>query len=101
MDGYIKLSDALKIMEGTDSGGEPIRFDFERVTCNLREGTGGERKQYTGAYLLAGGNSSKDSKKNPNNWMNVTRTIQLPGRSRPSTIPVLLITKFNDEKVYI
>lgn len=91
----------VKVMAACDSAGMPIPCKFTVVTCNLREETGGERRTYEGAVLLAGGNSSKDSKKNPNNWINVTRTFQVPGRSRPLTVHLLLITHFNDEKTYI
>lgn len=97
----IQISDMLKVMASNDSGGRPISFSFEVVTSNSREGTGGKRVTYKNAVLLAGGNSSKNSLKNPNNWLNVTRTIQVPGKGRPITVPVLLITKFNEEKTYI
>ena len=101
MQGMIKISDMLNVMASNDAGGKPIPFSFEAVSSNSREGTGGKRVSYKNAFLLAGGNSSKNSRKNPNNWLNVTRTIQVPGKGRPISVPILLVTKFNEEKTYI
>lgn len=97
----IKLSEAREIMRMKDAGGKPIPFDFEGVTANLREGTGGERREYKGAFLPSGGVTSKESKKDPRNWANYTFTVQVPGKGRPITFHALTITKFNDLKVYI
>lgn len=79
--------------------GDP--FDFTVVSNNMKAGTGGQKVSHKGARLLAGGNSSKTSKKNPNNFLNVTRTIKVPSKSRPITVPALLIIEFNGEKTYI
>ena len=95
MEGMIKLSDALSVM----TTGDP--FNFSLVTCNLKQETGGRRVSYENATLCAGGNSSKTSAKNPNHWKNHTRNIMVQGKSRPITIHTLLITGFNNQKVFI
>lgn len=95
MEGMIKFTDMLRVM----TTGDP--FSFEVVSLNLKEETGGFRTTYTNAVLLAAGNSSKNSRKNPKNFLNVTRTIKVPTKSRPITVHALLITRFNDEKTYI
>jgi len=101
MQKMIRIADMLQVMNSNDTGGKPIPFSFTTVSCNLKAQTGGQRLSYENAYLLAGGNSSKSSKKNPRNWINVTRTIKVPTKSRPITVHALLITEFNGEKTYI
>lgn len=76
-------------------------FEIFGVKLNLKDGTGGTHYHYKGVQLCAGGHSSKKSKRNPRHWMNLTRNVMVPGRSRPITINTLTILKFNNERVYI
>jgi hypothetical protein len=99
--GFIFLKDALAIMAMRDSDGGFIPFDIERVTCNLREGTGGRRVTHEKAVLAGAPYGKKNSRREANHFLNGTRNIMIPGKGRPITIQNLLITKFNGETVII
>lgn len=94
----IQWADAMRIMAAVDNGGQPIPFDIEVCELNIKAQTGGKRVTYNNCTLLR---SKKDPGKNPNHWDNVTRNIMVPGRSRPITIQAILLTKLNNQTVYI
>jgi hypothetical protein len=101
MEGMIQWADAMRIMAAVDNGGQPIPCNITVGELNIKAGTGGRLVSYKGVTLVGAGRSRKNSLKNPNNWMNITRTVMVQGRSRPITIQAILITKFNDQTVYI
>lgn len=88
-------------MSAKDTAGNFIPFNFTRVRCNLADETGGTRETITGAVLAGAPFGKKDPERDPNHWMNATRNIYIPGKSRPVTIQLLLLLTFNDERVYL
>lgn len=101
MQGMIFLRDALRVMCTSDKAGNFIPFNFTIVTCNLREDTGGRRVDYENVVLAGGPFGKKNSKKDADHYINGTRNVMIPGKSRPTTIHNLLITKFNGERIII
>ncbi|MHB8209078.1 hypothetical protein [Mucilaginibacter sp.] len=101
MQGMVQLRDALNIMDARHPGGEPIPFSLTFITCNLTEKTGGERRSYEGVILAGGQFGKKNSPKNANHYDNGTRNVNIPGKSRPVTIHIYLITHLNNERVII
>lgn len=101
MQGMIQWADAMRIMVAVDNGGQPIPFNLTVGELNVKAQTGGKNTSYTGCTLVGAGKSRKNSPKNPNHWKNMTRNIMVPGRSRPITIQAILITKLNEQTVFI
>ncbi len=97
----ISQADALSVMDSRNSAGEPIPFSLTFITCDLNKQTGGERRSYEGVTLAGGSFGKKDSVKNANHFDNGTRNIMIPGKPRPRTIHIDLITHLNQERIYI
>ncbi|QTE38501.1 hypothetical protein J3L18_05335 [Mucilaginibacter gossypii] len=101
MEGFIFLSDVLRIMAMVDEQGNFIPFSITFITCNLTEETGGKRMTCDNVTLAGHPFGKKNSPKNANHWMNGTRNMLIPGRPRPTTVHNVLITRFNGERVII
>jgi len=70
------------------------------VTNNKKLNTGGEKITLTSAQLV-GGPKSKAEKSNPNHYTHYTRNIKATEGDRIIKIHVLLITRFNQDKVIL
>jgi hypothetical protein len=99
--GFIFLRDALSIMAMHDSAGNFIPFTITRVTCNIANRTGGRRETLENVTLAGAPYGKKKSSKPANHFLNGTRNIMIPGKSRPTTIHNILITHFNGETIII
>ena len=95
------LRDALTVMTAKDTAGSFIPFDCTVITCNLTEKTGGEKLEIKGAVLAGAPFGKKESRKDADHYINGTRNIMIPGRSRPVTIHNLLLIRFNGERVIV
>jgi hypothetical protein len=73
-------------------------FSIEWVTCNLKNGTGGE-KIFLEQAVFVGGPSKKDKKRNAKHFENYTRNIRAFTGDRIMTVHVDLITKFNGKYI--
>ncbi|RQO65114.1 hypothetical protein DBR40_24725 [Pedobacter sp. KBW01] len=91
----------LNVMNQRDGNGNFIPFgSITWVKCNLKDNTGGEKITLANA-VLEGSGKSNSSKKNPNHFENYTRNIRAFDGDRIMKIHVLLITRFNGDKVIL
>ena len=95
----IRVPDMLEQMQMRTSDGELIPFDIEFVTCSLSKNTGG--KVIKMKAILSGGPGSKSTKKNANHFRNYTRNIMSVDGDRPTKIRVLLVRRFNNQKIIL
>jgi hypothetical protein len=109
---YIRLWDALEMMDSTDSQGNPARFQLKFVTANRTTKEGGEIIEVTDAskcsirtkkgkeIIPAKKTFKADEKmpKDPRHWVNSTRNILLPNGQKRK-LHIRLIIEFNHKKV--
>jgi hypothetical protein len=109
---YIRLWDALEIMESMDPHGKPVRFQLKYVTANRTTGEGGDIIELTDACKCSirtkKGKEVFPFKKNvsaceklpkdPRHWVNSTRNILLPNGQKRK-LHIRLIIEFNNQKV--
>jgi hypothetical protein len=96
----IRVSDMLNVMNQRDGNSDFIPFSITWVSCNLKQNTGGEKITLAKA-VLKGSGKSKSAKRNPNHYENYTRNIVAFGGDRIMKVHVLLITRFNDDKIIL
>ena len=110
---YIRLGQALDLMDQVDENGKAVPFQIKFVTANRGLMTGGEIVELKHACKCVGKRngkpvfdrrvkipSSSDNRdsKDPRHWVNSTRNILLPnGQIRK--VHIRLIIEFNDKKV--
>lgn len=90
----------LNAMNDRTELGDFVPFSLTFVTCNKRLGTGGEKITLERAQLVGGGNS-KAKKSNPNHFEHYTRNIKAVDGDRIMKVHVLLVTRFNGDKVIL
>ncbi len=109
---YIRLWDALEIMDSVDNEGKPVHFQLKYVTANRTTGEGGEMIELIDACKCSvrtkkGGEVFPQRKnfpvpdksaKDPRHWVNSTRNILLPNGQKRK-LHIRLIIEFNHKKV--
>ena len=109
---FIRLWDALEIMDSFDGQGKPVRFQLKFVTANRLERTGGEIielkdaqkcsvRTTKGKEIFAAKKNfpaNEQVSKNPRHWVNSTRNILLPNGQKRK-LHIRLIIEFNNKKV--
>lgn len=90
----------LNTMNEWESSGNRVPFSITFVTCNQKQGTGGEKITIDQAVLV-GNSTSKSNKKNPNHYENYTRNIRALEGDRMMKVHVLLITRFNGQSIIL
>lgn len=104
--GFIKLSDCLKLMAQKDNKGMFVPFDLEYRTFNEQTKKGGKLKKYFGAKYLPEAKTSTDEDleksekqvKAPNHFKNRTRNIEL-STGEIATIRIDFIVSINNVNV--
>jgi hypothetical protein len=96
----IRVADMLNVMNQRDGNGDFVPFSLTWVSCNQQKNTGGEKISLTKA-VLEGSGKSKSAKRNPNHHENYTRNIRAFDGDRIMKVHVLLITRFNDDKIIL
>ena len=110
---YIRLGQALEVMDQVDENGKAVPFQIKFVTANRGLLTGGEIVELKHAWKCVGKRNGKpvfDQRKksslgsndqipkDPRHWVNSTRNLLLPnGQIRK--VHIRLIIEFNDKKV--
>ena len=110
---YIRLGQALDLMDQVDEHGKPVPFQIKFVTANRKLGKGGDIVELPVARKCIGkrqgkvifdkrekmiGSSHDKISKNPRHWVNSTRNLLLPnGQIRK--VHIRLIIEFNNLKV--
>jgi hypothetical protein len=109
---FIRLWEALEIMDSTDAHGRPARFQVKFVTANRMTREGGEIIEVKDAckcpVRTKNGQeiyperknlqASERITKNPNHWENSTRNIKL-ANGQKRKLHIRLIIEFNNKKV--
>jgi hypothetical protein len=109
---YIRLWDALEIMDSTDCLGKPARFQIKYVTANRTTKEGGDIIELKDACKCSirtkKGEEVFTQRKNfpvtdklakgPRHWVNSTRNILLPNGQKRK-LHIRLIIEFNNKKV--
>jgi hypothetical protein len=109
---YIRLWDALEIIDSVDQDGRPARFQLKFVTANRTTGEGGEIIELKDARKCPvrskKGNEIFPQRKNfphldhtakdPHHWNNSTRNILLPNGQKRK-LHIRLIIEFDNKKV--
>ena len=101
--GFIILSEALKIFNLRDANQMFVPFDLEYRTFNEQTKQGGKLKAYHGVKYLPQAketetNASDLSVKSPNHYINRTRNIELPN-GELKKIRIDFIISINNTKV--
>lgn len=89
----ITFQQAIQIIQSKDKRGNPVPFDVEFVTANLKKRTGGEilsLKQMVYLWPKSSGHST-----NPNLFMNGSINVHPNGGSQITNIHLILIHKIN------
>ena len=109
---YIRLGEALEIMDQMDDQGKPVPFQIKFVTANRIKQTGGEIIEIPNARKCSGVRNGKPvfdqrekqpshgivDSRDPLHWVNQTRNLLLPnGQFRK--IHIRLILEVNHRKV--
>lgn len=107
------LGDALDILNAKDKNGDPIPFSMEFYTWNELKKTGGELVKIDKARLVckkgySGSNSKKIvRKREPNNYGNFTRTIEILDKKyviehghNLISVHILLLEQINNKQVH-
>jgi len=109
---FIRLWEALEIMDSVDPHGRPVRFQVKFVTADRTKKEGGEiielKDASKGPVRTKNGQEIYPQKKNcqgqeritrnPNHWENSTRNIRLPNGQKRK-LHIRLIIEFNNKKV--
>ena len=108
MEKTIFLNEVLKIIESVDENGNAVPFDIEIREFSWQNKTGGKYKVYNDARLARNVRKKRREqslkskllndikiRKNPNDYENFTRQIELPN-GEIKTIHPLYIIKFNN-----
>lgn len=109
---YIRLWDALEIMDSMDFLGKPVKFQLKYVTANRTTGEGGDIielkdackcsvRTKKGKEIFPWKKSSSPGEKlakDPRHWVNSTRNILLPNGQKRK-LHIRLIIEFNHKKV--
>lgn len=98
--GFINLSEALKIFNFRDNLGMFIPFDIEYRTFNEQTKQGGKLKKYYGVKYLPQANKTAEvlEMKSPNHYKNRTRNIEL-SNGEIKKIRIDFIISINNTKV--
>ncbi|MFM1776341.1 MAG: hypothetical protein RJA53_1951 [Bacteroidota bacterium] len=101
--GYIKLTEALKLFNLRDANGMFVPFDIEYRTFNSQTKQGGKLKAYQGVKYLPSAKKVEESStdlsiKNPNHYENRTRNIELPN-GEIKKLRIDFIVSINNTKV--
>lgn len=96
----IRVPDMLAQMNEWEKSGERVPFSIEFVTCDLKQGTGGEKIKLDQAVLV-GSSKSKSEQRNPNHFENYTRNIRAKDGDYIMKLHVLLITRFNGMSIIL
>ena len=101
--GFITLSEALKILNTKDSIGMFVPFDIEYRTFNEQTKQGGKLKVYYGVKHLPSAKKSEEvptdlDTKSPNHYKNRTRNIEL-SNGEIKKIRIDFIVSINNTKV--
>ena len=109
---FIRLWEALEIMDSVDQHGRPARFQVKFVTADRTKKEGGEIIELKDAskcpVRTKNGHEIYPQRKNaphleritrnPNHWENSTRNIRLPNGQKRK-LHIRLIIEFNNKKV--
>ena len=109
---FIRLWEALEIMDSVDQNGRPARFQLKFVTANRATGEGGEIielkeackcsvRTTTGKEIFPERKNfpvQDRTTKNPHHLSNSTRNILMPNGQKRK-IHIRLIIEFNNKKV--
>ena len=109
---FIRLWEALEIMDSLDAHGRPQRFQVKFVTANRTTREGGEIIEVKDASKCPvttrngqeifperkTGQMQEKITRNPNHWENSTRNIRLPNGQKRK-LHIRLIIEFNNKKV--
>lgn len=103
INGFITLSEALKIFNLRDASGMFIPFDLEYRTFNKQTFKGGSMKAYHGVKYLPQANEDEENPpslyaKSPNHYKNRTRNIEL-SNGEIKKIRIDFIISINNTKV--
>lgn len=104
--GFIKLSDCLKLMAQKDNKGMFVPFDLEYRTFNEQTKKGGKLKKYLSVKYLPEAKQTTEQNiveaekqvKSPNHFQNRTRNIEL-ANSSIKTIRIDFIVSINNTNV--
>jgi hypothetical protein len=101
--GFITLTDALKIFNLRDANMMFVPFDIEYRTFNEQTKQGGKLKQYFGVKYLPQAKETEEETfvpgtKTPNHYKNRTRNIELPN-GEIKKIRIDFIVSINNTKV--
>ena len=101
--GFITLSEALKIFNLRDASGMFVPFDIEYRTFNEQTKQGGKLKAYYGVKYLPSAKKSEEvptdlDTKSPNHYKNRTRNIEL-SNGEIKKIRIDFIVSINNTKV--
>lgn len=101
--GFITLSEALKIFNLRDAIGMFVPFDLEYRTFNEQTKKGGKLKAYHGVKYLPQANEIEEQiivpgSKPPNHYKNRTRNIEMPN-GEIKKIRIDFIVSINNTKV--
>lgn len=89
----ITFQEALEIIKSKDKRGNPVPFDIEFVTANLKKKTGGEIIKMEQMVFLWP--KSSGHARNPNLFMNGTINIHPNGGKKITSVHLILIHKIN------
>jgi hypothetical protein len=109
---YIRLWDALEIMDSMDYFGKPARFQLKYVTANRTTKEGGDIIELKDACKCSvrtkkgkeifpwkkNLQASEKLPRDPRHWVNSTRNILLPNGQKRK-LHIRLIIEFNNKKV--
>lgn len=98
--GFITLSEALKIFNLRDAKGMFVPFDIEYRTFNKQTKQGGKLKTYYGVKYLPEAKATEEETtgKTPNHYKNRTRNIEL-SNGEIKKIRIDFIVSINNTKV--
>lgn len=98
--GFITLSEALKIFNLRDAKGMFVPFDIEYRTFNEQTKQGGKLKSYYGVKYLPEAKATEEETtgKTPNHYKNRTRNIEL-SNGEIKKIRIDFIVSINNTKV--
>lgn len=98
--GFITLSEALKIFNLRDAKGMFVPFDIEYRTFNEQTKQGGKLKAYCGVKYLPEAKATEEETtgKTPNHYKNRTRNIEL-SNGEIKKIRIDFIVSINNTKV--
>ena len=98
--GFITLSEALKIFNLRDAKGMFVPFDIEYRTFNEQTKQGGKLKTYYGVKYLPEAKATEEETtgKTPNHYKNRTRNIEL-SNGEIKKIRIDFIVSINNTKV--